>query len=115
MKPLHAGWLIDVYNQLSLFEGEQIILSGWKAAGISVALEKGLAGFSGGIMDPFDDIDPFNQEEIDFNMSSVVSVASEEYVEIERIVNVHDDDDNNGEYLLNTAIPDEMDNEEDEH
>ena len=22
---------------------------------------KGLAGFSGGIMDPFDDIDPFNQ------------------------------------------------------
>ena len=55
MKPLHAGWLIDVYNQLSLSDGKQIILSGWKAAGISDALEKGLAGFSGEFMDPFND------------------------------------------------------------
>ena len=28
MKPLHAGWLIDVYNQLSSSDGKQIILSG---------------------------------------------------------------------------------------
>ena len=97
MKPLHAGWLIDVYNQLLPFKGKQIILSGWKAAGISDALEKGLTGFSVGIMDPFDDIDQFNQGEIDFNMTSVVPVASEEYVEKERVVTVHDDDDNDGE------------------
>ena len=30
MKTLHAGWLVDVYNQLSSFEGKQIILSGWQ-------------------------------------------------------------------------------------
>ena len=58
-----------------------------------------------GFLDPFDDIDLFNQGEINFNMMSVVSVASKEYVEKEGVVTVHDDDDNDGEYLLNTAIP----------
>ena len=64
---------------------------------------------------PFDDIDLFNLGEIDFNMLSVVYVAPKEYLEKERVVvTVHDDDDNDGEYLLNTAIPDEVENEEDQ-
>ena len=31
MKPLHAKWVIDVFNQLSSFEGKKVILGGWKA------------------------------------------------------------------------------------
>ena len=93
MKPVHAGWLIDAYNKLSSSDGKSLILSGWKAAGISEALEKGLAGFSRGILDPYSDIDPFDQEEIDFNITSIVTVPSEEYVEQERVINENDSDD----------------------
>ena len=113
MKPVHAGWLIDAYNKLSSSDGKSLILSGWKAAGISEALEKGLAGFSRRILDPYSDIDPFDQEEIDFNITSIVTVPSEEYVEQERVINENDSDD---EYLPNAIShedegDDEIDNE----
>lgn len=52
MKPLHAEQIIDVYNQLSSFEGQKIILAGCKASGISDVFKKVLAGFSGGSTDP---------------------------------------------------------------
>ena len=32
MKPLHAKWVIDVFNQLSSFERKKVILAGWKAS-----------------------------------------------------------------------------------
>ena len=31
MKQLHAGWLIDIYNELSSPEGRKVILGGWKS------------------------------------------------------------------------------------
>ena len=34
MKPLHAGWLISCYDKLTSLQGSQVILSGWRAAGI---------------------------------------------------------------------------------
>ena len=83
MKPLYAQWIIDVYNQLNSFEGEKIILAGWKASGISDPLTKGLAAFSVGSNDPF--YDPFDQEEVDFDILSVINCASEGYVEKERV------------------------------
>ena len=45
MKPLRAGWLIDCYNQLTSSHGKEIILAGWRASGISVAVEDGLIDF----------------------------------------------------------------------
>ena len=39
MKPLHAKWVIDIFNQLSSFEVEKVILAGWKASRILDALE----------------------------------------------------------------------------
>ena len=35
LKPLHATWLIDCYNQLSSHQGKEVILSRWRAAGMS--------------------------------------------------------------------------------
>ena len=50
--------------------------------------------------DPYCDIDPFDQGEVHFNITSEVNCASEEYVEKERIFAViDDDDDNDGEFL----------------
>ena len=97
MKLLHVEWVIDVFNQLSSFEGKKVILAGWKASGISDALEIGLAGFSGSFFDPHYKIDPFDQGEVHFNITSEVNCASEEYVEKERIFAAIDDDD--GEFL----------------
>ena len=39
MKPLHAGWLIDCYNQLTSSQEKEIILAGWRASGIYTAVE----------------------------------------------------------------------------
>ena len=60
MKPLHAGWLIDCYNQLTSSHGKEIILAGWRASGISAAVEDGLMAIIF-LIDPFNEIDPFDQ------------------------------------------------------
>ena len=73
-------------------------MAGWKASGISDALEIGWAGFSGSFFDPHYKIDPFDQGEVHFNITSEVNCASEEYVEKERIFAAIDDDDD-GEFL----------------
>ena len=77
MKPLHAKWVINVFNQLSSFEGKNVILLEWKASGIFDALERGLAGFSGSFVDPYYEIDPFDQGEVHFNITSEMNCASE--------------------------------------
>ena len=63
-----------------------------------------MAGFSGSFVDPHYEIDPFDQGEVHFNITSEVNCASEEYVEKERIFasiddDDDDDDDNDGEVL----------------
>ena len=35
MKPLHAQWVVDFYNEMTTCKGSKIIESGWRAAGIS--------------------------------------------------------------------------------
>ena len=52
-----AGWLIDCYNQLSSSHEKEIILAGWRASRIFAAVEDGLIGF---LIDPFNEIDPFD-------------------------------------------------------
>ena len=106
MKLLHVEWVIDVFNQLSSFEGKKVILAGWKASITSDALERGLAGFSGSFVDLYYEIDPFDQGKVHFNIISEVNCASEEYVEKEKILAAiddddddDDDDDNDGEFL----------------
>ena len=59
MKPLHAGWLIDCYNQLTSSHGKEIILAGWRASGISAAAEDGLMAIIF-LIDPFNEIYPFD-------------------------------------------------------
>ena len=39
LKPIHAKWLVDLYNPMTTPEGEQVISSGWSAAGIISALK----------------------------------------------------------------------------
>ena len=75
LKPLHAKWLLDAYKCLSTEAGQKIIENGWKAAGITEALSKGLSGLES--LDPFHSIDPLiQQSEIADN--EVQNVSSEQ-------------------------------------
>ena len=115
MKPLHVKWVIDMFNQLSSFEGKKVILAGWKASVTLDALERSLAGFSGSFVDLYFEIDPFDQGEVHFNIISEVNRASEEHAEKEKILAAIDDDDdgddNDGEFLRG-AISSSHDSEE---
>ena len=87
----------------------------WKASGISDALERGLAGFSGRFVYPYYEIGPFDQGEVHFNITSEVNCASEEYVEKHRIFAAIDDDDDNDGEVLPGAISSSDDSEEENH
>ena len=60
LKPIHAKWLVDFYNDMATPEGEQVISSGWSAAGITNALKNGETFLEP--LDPFSDIVPLVSE-----------------------------------------------------
>ena len=66
LKPFHAEWLADCYNQMTTTAGRNIILSGWKSAGIMEALQAGTDGLES--FDPFHDIDPLIEPEGERNL-----------------------------------------------
>ena len=53
-KPLHGGWLINYYDQLTSSHEKKLVLAGWRASGISPVVEDGLIGF---LIDPFKEIE----------------------------------------------------------
>ena len=36
LKPLHAEWLVELFNHMTTSQGKEIIMSGWKASGIII-------------------------------------------------------------------------------
>ena len=58
LKPLHAKWLIDFYNNMTSPDGQAVSLKGWKVAGVREAVQKGLNGLPS--LDPFHGIDPLS-------------------------------------------------------
>ena len=75
LKPLHAEWLVELYNQMSTAEGQKIIHSTWKALGITEAMRAGKASLQP--LEPFLDIDPMvelDDEGIDFNLREVCNL-----------------------------------------
>ena len=39
LKPLHAKWLVEYYNEIASENGSSVIINGWKAAGIYDAIK----------------------------------------------------------------------------
>lgn len=56
LKPLHAAWIVDFYNEMTSVKGKEIIASGWRSAGITDAIRLGTKELPP--IDPFHDIDP---------------------------------------------------------
>ena len=61
LKPFHAKWLVDCYNHMTTTAGRNIILSGWKSAGIMEALQAGTDELE--LLDPFHNIDLLIEQE----------------------------------------------------
>ena len=92
VKPLHAKWLIEIYNEMTSDDGKQVCLKGWQVAGIKDAVAKGMSGLPN--LDPFNDIDPMLDKEPNVQAvnSSGLSAASK--------------------YVTDDGIEDESDEEE---
>ena len=56
LKPLHAEWLVELFNHMTISQGKEIIMSGWKVSGIIEAIKKRSARLPS--LDPFNDLDP---------------------------------------------------------
>ena len=55
LKPLHASWVVDLYNCLTTTKGKVTIKNCWKKAGITEAIKGGYSKLKPS--DPFESID----------------------------------------------------------
>ena len=60
LKPLHAKWLVEYYNEITSENGSSVIINGRKAAGIDEAIKAGSSGLQS--INPFEDIYPLVTE-----------------------------------------------------
>lgn len=82
LKPIHAQWMVDLYNDMTKESGKNVIKNAWKAAGITEALESGIEGLES--LDPFQDIDPMLQDSNEDNQPNLSSLSnlSEEQLKV---------------------------------
>ena len=62
IKPLHAKWVVEFYNEMTAESGSKIIVNGWKASGIFDAVKMGSAALPP--IDPFHDISPLISSDV---------------------------------------------------
>ena len=56
LKPIHANWIIDLFNYFTSEKGREIISNDWKAAFITEAISTDSHGLDS--LDPFQAVDP---------------------------------------------------------
>ena len=56
LKPLHAVWIMELYDLMTSDQGKSVIKNGWKASSVTGVIESRLATLPS--IDPFADIDP---------------------------------------------------------
>ena len=61
LKPLHASWVVDLYNYLTTTKGKVVIENDWKKSGITEAIEGGYSKLQP--LDTFESIDPLTSKE----------------------------------------------------
>ena len=88
VKPLHAQWLIEMFNEMTSDAGRNVCLKGWHVSGIKEAVETGL---SKPLLDPFEEIDPMMQGSTEVRMAVPSNIAEAAKYVVE--TNAHDDDD----------------------
>ena len=93
LKPLHASWLIELFNYMTLPAGKAVSLKGCEVAGITDAVKKRTSGLPS--LDPFHDIDPlsFIPVAIEEDNSETINGEQREMYLSEESMDVEDSDD----------------------
>ena len=93
LKPLHASWLIELFDHMTSPAGKAVSLKGWEVAGITDAVKKGTHGLPS--LDPFHDIDPlsFIPVAIEEDNSETINGEQREMYLSEESMDVDDSDD----------------------
>ena len=103
LKPVHASWVVDLYNYLTTTKGKVVIENDWKKSGITEAIEGGYSKLQP--LDIFESIDPLMSKEnlwilytdwyIDANNLYEIQRTEEEEESDQEIEWKHADFDNN--------------------
>ena len=59
-EPLHAEWLVELFNHMTTSQGKEIIMKGWKASRTIEVIKEGSARLSS--LDPFNGLDQLLNE-----------------------------------------------------
>ena len=93
IKPFHAKWMMEVYNEMTSAEGKEVCLKGWEVSGIKGAVELGVTKLPN--LDQFDDIDPMLIEDCNdipvIGSSGILRAVS--YIPSDYEIGSDDDDD----------------------
>ena len=104
IKPLHAKWVVEYYDEMTSNSGSTIIVNGWKASCIYDAIEMGSSNLPS--IDPFEDISPLadtdNDESSNFHPIYLTKELRDNFI------NVIDDDEDYSEWE-NSDDEDEVD------
>ena len=76
LKPLHAKRLMNTFNFMTYQAGSDVISNGWKAAGITEALSKGLNDLES--LNPFKSIDPLVELNVTVDQSDRETNANQQ-------------------------------------
>ena len=92
LKPLHASWLIELFNHMTSPAGKAVSLKCWEVAGMTNAVKKGTSGLPS--LNHFHDIDPlpFIPVAIEDNSETINGEQREMYLS-EESMDVDDSDD----------------------
>jgi len=117
MKPIHAHWMVELYNQMTTGDGKKNIMSGWRASGIEDAVKLGSNNLP--TVDPFSDLDPMLDGSISKgqNLNALCHMSEDEIASEYSQVENEDDIDSEDEWEMSRGAFDaiqEMQNEFDD-
>ena len=93
IKPLHAQWLVEFYNEMTSESGSTVIVNGWKASGIYDGLKMGSSNLPS--IDPFQDISPLLESNDLESGLQAINITEEMR---EHFVNVANDEEDDSEW-----------------
>ena len=80
-KPIHTGWIVKFFNNITTLKDQECIESGWKVTGILDVPELGPEKMPS--IDPFADLDPTlnpeNEESDDCHLLAVSYITADEF------------------------------------
>ena len=98
LKPLQAGRITKLYDEMTSLRGKNVFLEGCEKAGINDGIKMGTVGLT--LLDPFDEVGPIvkgRKEILDYDLMAALSINRDRLVEGCTTVQGKDGDDSEWE------------------